>query len=217
MSPSRASCSTAAGSTTALSVLNNSDDLRLRMMPESDARRRPAGAPAPVCRGNCRRRRQRRRRRWRRSPLLPSRPRARRRPLRPPLPRPPHAPGLRAKATRSPRSAPRQTASIRSAATLLFTARRKPMMNHLREWGFSVGLLLLWAIAAAFTLRSLIGMRQRSRRRRFLRNRRRSWRGRSRPRSVPPVPRPDRAGIRSAALSRPWGRTSSAARSASRG
>ena len=32
------------------------------------------------------------------------------------------------------------------------------MMNHLREWGFSVGLLLLWAIAAAFTLRSLIGM-----------------------------------------------------------
>jgi hypothetical protein len=44
------------------------------------------------------------------------------------------------------------------AATLHGATRRKPMMRQLREWGFPVGLLLLWAVAAAFTLRSLIGM-----------------------------------------------------------
>jgi len=32
------------------------------------------------------------------------------------------------------------------------------MMNRLREWGVPVGFILLWAIAAAFTLRALIGM-----------------------------------------------------------
>jgi len=32
------------------------------------------------------------------------------------------------------------------------------MMNRIREWGLPVGLLLLCAIAAAFTLRALIGM-----------------------------------------------------------
>jgi len=32
------------------------------------------------------------------------------------------------------------------------------MMNHLREWGFPVGLLLVWAVAAAFTLSALVGM-----------------------------------------------------------
>jgi hypothetical protein len=32
------------------------------------------------------------------------------------------------------------------------------MMSVLREWGFPVGLLLVWTIAAAFTLHALIGM-----------------------------------------------------------
>jgi hypothetical protein len=32
------------------------------------------------------------------------------------------------------------------------------MMNRLREWGVPVGFILLWAVAAAFTLRALIGM-----------------------------------------------------------
>ena len=32
------------------------------------------------------------------------------------------------------------------------------MMNRLREWGLPVGLLLLWGIAAAYTLSALIGM-----------------------------------------------------------
>lgn len=32
------------------------------------------------------------------------------------------------------------------------------MMNRLREWGVPVGFILLWVIAAAFTLRALIGM-----------------------------------------------------------
>ena len=33
------------------------------------------------------------------------------------------------------------------------------MMSLLREWGFPVGLLLVWTIAAAFTLHALNGMR----------------------------------------------------------
>jgi hypothetical protein len=32
------------------------------------------------------------------------------------------------------------------------------MMNRFREWGFPVGLLLLWGMAAAYTLSALIGM-----------------------------------------------------------
>ena len=32
------------------------------------------------------------------------------------------------------------------------------MMKLLRAWGFPVGLLTLWAIAAAYTLQALIGM-----------------------------------------------------------
>jgi len=32
------------------------------------------------------------------------------------------------------------------------------MMNRLREWGLPVGLLLIWGIAAAYTLSALIGM-----------------------------------------------------------
>jgi hypothetical protein len=32
------------------------------------------------------------------------------------------------------------------------------MMNRVREWGVPVGFILLWVIAAAFTLRALIGM-----------------------------------------------------------
>jgi hypothetical protein len=33
------------------------------------------------------------------------------------------------------------------------------MMSVLREWGFPVGLLLVWTMAAAFTLRALGDMR----------------------------------------------------------
>ncbi len=32
------------------------------------------------------------------------------------------------------------------------------MMDHLREWGFPIGLLLAWAIAAVFTVSALVGM-----------------------------------------------------------
>jgi len=32
------------------------------------------------------------------------------------------------------------------------------MLNRVREWGFPVGLLLVWAVAAAFTLSALVGM-----------------------------------------------------------
>jgi hypothetical protein len=32
------------------------------------------------------------------------------------------------------------------------------MMDRLREWGFPIGLLLAWAIAAAFTVSALVGM-----------------------------------------------------------
>ena len=32
------------------------------------------------------------------------------------------------------------------------------MMNYFREWGLPVGLLLVWAVAAAFTLSALVGM-----------------------------------------------------------
>ena len=32
------------------------------------------------------------------------------------------------------------------------------MMSLLREWGFPVGLLLVWTVAAAFTVDALIGM-----------------------------------------------------------
>jgi hypothetical protein len=32
------------------------------------------------------------------------------------------------------------------------------MMDRLREWGFPIGLLLVWAIAAAFTVSALVGM-----------------------------------------------------------
>src|SRR5712671_5825366 len=32
------------------------------------------------------------------------------------------------------------------------------MMDRLREWGFPIGLLLVWAIAAVFTVSALVGM-----------------------------------------------------------
>ena len=32
------------------------------------------------------------------------------------------------------------------------------MMDRLREWGFPIGLLLAWAIAAVFTVSALVGM-----------------------------------------------------------
>jgi hypothetical protein len=32
------------------------------------------------------------------------------------------------------------------------------MMERLREWGFPIGLLVVWAIAAAFTVSALVGM-----------------------------------------------------------
>ncbi len=32
------------------------------------------------------------------------------------------------------------------------------MRKLLREWGFPVGLLTLWAVAAAYTLHALVGM-----------------------------------------------------------
>jgi hypothetical protein len=32
------------------------------------------------------------------------------------------------------------------------------LKNLMREWGFPVGLLTLWVVAAAYTLHSLVGM-----------------------------------------------------------
>jgi hypothetical protein len=32
------------------------------------------------------------------------------------------------------------------------------MIDRLREWGFPIGLLLAWAIAAVFTVSALVGM-----------------------------------------------------------
>ncbi len=32
------------------------------------------------------------------------------------------------------------------------------MMDRLREWGFPIGVLLFWAIAAVFTVSQLVGM-----------------------------------------------------------